>query len=943
METQVRKPLALIALLFAVGCAVRPPSPVDSDAGSIGAESLAHVVGAAGPIGPYPLNLLAKCDAGEIVGMLGGVQGCVYQAQLDGGAILGVTGTAPVAVSAGAHPVVSLNGIDGGGQYAYAADGGWRGVVGVQSVAGSAPISCSGNPTATCSISAATDIAAGSLSASDKTKLDGITAGAAVASVGATAPITSTGGTTPTIAIVASTDSVAGSMSAADKTKLDGITAGAAVATVTGSAPIVSSGGTSPAISITGATTSAVGSIKLANDFASSSTATTPVIGSLQSGEVTCGASTGMLTAASGASSPGITGNANNGLKLISPSNGSSFILESGGTTTDQSFSFQGAFTGKTYLGVGLGGASSTNLLCSGGTGFTGQCGLSFGPTGSVVGTTNSVLIEGQPNSGEPGTAGPAILLGGPETSTGPGANVAGWSGVVGGLATSCSTGTCTGGDAYVYGGTGTTANGVAHFGLGGTAAGASGGSISGIDVFRINPPTGNETTGEVDFPTGSNLYIGSTNAAVANGTNVIGIATGTAPSSCSQNACLYSTASGLGLMDSSNNALAINGTAQTWANGSNAVTVGTSGTGTFNLNTGNGTGGASTASPAGSLTFTTGLSGTPASGTGNGSHGGDWSPTTGNGGNGLGTSGNGGRGGQMNVNTGNGGNGVGTAGAGGAGGNIALNAGNGGTSTGSANNANGGTVYIDSGAPGTGGGGTAGVAGPIIFQENGTSIMELKASATNTAAAEFGIANGYNFTMGSITGAQSTGTNILGMKAGSAASTCNTDVCIEEITAGTGPGIWALFGAGGMLSQLASDVTGTHNSEQIEIVKSATQKRTTGVSQTVTSTMALNSAVGVSVDAICMARTITAGTAGAIGDMGKIHVEGLVTNPAGTSSLVGTTATIATQGAAASNPVASCVISGNASGQVIVTATGASNGAGLVLDWGIFVTLEQL
>ena len=1149
METQVRKPLALIALLFAVGCAVRPPSPVDSDAGSIGAESLAHVVGAAGPIGPYPLNLLAKCDAGEIVGMLGGVQGCVYQAQLDGGAILGVTGTAPVAVSAGAHPVVSLNGIDGGGQYAYAADGGWRGVVGVQSVAGSAPISCSGNPTATCSISAATDIAAGSLSASDKTKLDGITAGAAVASVGATAPITSTGGTTPTIAIVASTDSVAGSMSAADKTKLDGITAGAAVATVTGSAPIVSSGGTSPAISITGATTSAVGSIKLANDFASSSTATTPVIGSLQSGEVTCGASTGMLTAASGASSPGITGNANNGLTLISPSNVSSFTLESGGTTTDQLFSFSGAFTGKTYLNVGLGGASSTNLLCSGGTGFTGQCGLSFGPTGSVVGTTNSVLIEGQPNSGEPGTAGPAILLGGPETSTGPGANVAGWSGVVGGLATSCSTGTCTGGDAYVYGGTGTTANGVAHFGLGGTAAGASGGSISGIDVFRINPPTGNETTGEVDFPTGSNLYIGSTNAAVANGTNVIGIATGTAPSSCaasgcifastagttimnhdnsttqigesgivfgaangttqlvqttgttgtgsgmivagqsmsgagatagsatfsagsatgttgtttggnvtlsagiavatsgagnggsvtihggaginggapgsvsiysgaggtaaggnisliadgtaanngfvalyaqaaktmqvnggevdvlngenlcigstnaavangtnvigiatgtapsscSQNACLYSTASGLGLMDSSNNALAINGTAQTWANGSNAVTVGTSGTGTFNLNTGNGTGGASTSSSAGSLTFTTGLGGTPASGTGNGSHGGDWSPTTGNGGNGLGTSGNGGRGGQMNVNTGNGGNGVGTAGAGGAGGNIALNAGNGGTSTGSANNANGGTVYIDSGAPGTGGGGTAGVAGPIIFQENGTSIMELKASATNTAAAEFGIANGYNFTMGSITGAQSTGTNILGMKAGSAASTCNTDVCIEEITAGTGPGIWALFGAGGMLSQLASDVTGTHNSEQIEIVKSATQKRTTGVSQTVTSTMALNSAVGVSVDAICMARTITAGTAGAIGDMGKIHVEGLVTNPAGTSSLVGTTATIATQGAAASNPVASCVISGNASGQVIVTATGASNGAGLVLDWGIFVTLEQL
>lgn len=136
-----------------------------------------------------------------------------------------------------------------------------------------------------------------------------------VTSVGATAPITSTGGTTPTIAINAATTSAAGSMSAADKTKLDGIAAGAqvnanafgtivvagspnvvadnpsgtltlvaganitltanagtdavtiaatgstGVASVTGTAPIVSSGGANPAISITAATTSAAGSM----------------------------------------------------------------------------------------------------------------------------------------------------------------------------------------------------------------------------------------------------------------------------------------------------------------------------------------------------------------------------------------------------------------------------------------------------------------------------------------------------------------------------------------------------------------------------------------------------------------------------------------------------------------------------------------------------------
>lgn len=103
------------------------------------------------------------------------------------------------------------------------------------------------------------------LTSSERTKLAGITAGAAVASVTGTAPIVSSGGTTPAISITAATTSAAGSMSSADKTKLDGITAGAAVASVTGTAPIVSSGGSTPAISITAATTSAAGSMSSAD------------------------------------------------------------------------------------------------------------------------------------------------------------------------------------------------------------------------------------------------------------------------------------------------------------------------------------------------------------------------------------------------------------------------------------------------------------------------------------------------------------------------------------------------------------------------------------------------------------------------------------------------------------------------------------------------------
>ena len=53
-----------------------------------------------------------------------------------------------------------------------------------------------------------------------------------VASVSATAPISSTGGVTPTISIVAATTSVAGSMSSSDKTKLDGATSDATVSTL---------------------------------------------------------------------------------------------------------------------------------------------------------------------------------------------------------------------------------------------------------------------------------------------------------------------------------------------------------------------------------------------------------------------------------------------------------------------------------------------------------------------------------------------------------------------------------------------------------------------------------------------------------------------------------------------------------------------------------------
>lgn len=125
----------------------------------------------------------------------------------------------------------------------------------VTSVTGTAPIVITGSPTATpnVTIAPATDATAGSLSAADKTKLDGIAPGAAVASVSGTAPIVITGSATaPNVTLTAATEAAAGSLSAADKTKLDGITPGAAVASVSASNGLASSGGTTPNITWAG-------------------------------------------------------------------------------------------------------------------------------------------------------------------------------------------------------------------------------------------------------------------------------------------------------------------------------------------------------------------------------------------------------------------------------------------------------------------------------------------------------------------------------------------------------------------------------------------------------------------------------------------------------------------------------------------------------------------
>jgi hypothetical protein len=104
---------------------------------------------------------------------------------------------------------------------------------------------------------------------------DGTGPGGGVISVGATAPITTTGGATPVIGITPATDLLPGSLSAADKTKLDGLSS-TPVNGVTGAAPIVSSGGQNPTISITPATDTVAGSLSAVDKTRADTSFVTP-------------------------------------------------------------------------------------------------------------------------------------------------------------------------------------------------------------------------------------------------------------------------------------------------------------------------------------------------------------------------------------------------------------------------------------------------------------------------------------------------------------------------------------------------------------------------------------------------------------------------------------------------------------------------------------------
>lgn len=637
----------------------------------------------------------------------------------------------------------------------------------------------------------------------------------------------------------------------------------------------------------------------------------------------------------------------------------------------------------------GLVFSSVGNIACgvtSSGCGMT----QSGGSGASAVG--NTLTIAGQLESGAGGTGGNAIVTAGAATGT-TGSTQGGIAELNGGAATATS-GTGLGGNVQCTPGGGATDGGNFQVNLYGSGTHYTNGgfnsavfsenlyTIAAFSGFAAWPSTlGTEWLGSGAFTPSSTNYAfqaasttqltinaptGAGTIALGGGATPWGTFSGTSSAMTLQEAATtgaLTIQSGPGLGGASSSANAGN----LFLTGSSALTA-TSGTAAGGIG--------------GSVEMASGAGANGLGGTSNGGGAGLATIEAGGGGNAIST-GTGGTGGGVAIYGGYGGNAAG-AGIGGAGGSLQLQPGLGGTTSGGTSGVDG-NVSIILGSPSTGfytthdvvqfsdgdgvfatlsgyehsggpfgtfwlqQGGTAATSSNFSFEAGG-SYLQINAPTTS-AFVGFSQQNGTldaridssGLEVGSAVASFGGGVGVIDVVT-TTAPTAAPGSGHELITglgplSGTNTGLFAV-GSDGYVTEMAVPVTGTHNSQLNYKLGNICNARLSGISQTATCVGIHPLSSGVVVNAKCMARTITAGTAGAIGDssIASWPTPGICsTLAAGTTTCTAAPSTVVT--VTGTSNIVSCVL-GSASNIPTVTLNGASNGAGLVIDTTIVLEL---
>jgi hypothetical protein len=224
--------------------------------------------------------------------------------------------------------------------------------------------------------------------------------------------------------------------------------------------------------------------------------------------------------------------------------------------------------------------------------------------------------------------------------------------------------------------------------------------------------------------------------------------------------------------------------------------------------------------------------------------------------------------------------------------------------------------------------------SGVLYLGAGNVSLMQMTAT---TSVDEVVSPTGVNWGIGSTAHAGAdTGTNLIDFTHGTANTVCGGDVCLSGVSSG---GLFALS-QHGFATYLAPDLTGTVNTQHDIYERPAACVGTlTGVSQSLTCPFPKITTSGLVAKFTCSARTVTAGSSGAIGDFSWVTNTGVCST--GASTTVCSNASSTTALTTGTQTLQACQIASSSNIPTVSLESSATLGSSLSVD--VIILLEGI